>query len=93
MPWYRHPDGVVAHINFGRRGNARAPVPCQADREDGSRCGWISGFQCDWKIGGGKTCDRWICEAHAQEVGQDKHLCPEHQAAYREWQAARRRQP
>ena len=84
MPWYRTADGGVLHLCM-----SRAPVPCQARREDGSRCAQISGYQCDWKIGDGKTCDRWRCEQHAQQVGPDKHLCPEHQRAYRAWQARR----
>jgi hypothetical protein len=40
---------------------------------------------CDWKIGGGKTCDKPICAEHAQHVDDDKDLCPEHQEAYRNW--------
>ena len=43
---------------------------------------------CDWKVGHGKTCDRPICTSCAQEVAADKHLCPEHQAAYRQWCAS-----
>lgn len=52
-------------------------------------CGKAAPFQCDWKLGGRKTCDRYICARHAQEVGPDKHLCPEHQVAYRQWLAQR----
>lgn len=48
-------------------------------------CGRPSGFQCDWKLPGGKTCDRHLCGQCAQEVAPEKHLCPEHQAAYRHW--------
>ena len=60
-------------------------------RERAHRCACrqLARLQCDWKLGGGKTCDAWICDAHAQEVGPDKHLCPEHQAAYHEWKARR----
>lgn len=57
------------------------------------RCRWCERtpgkFQCDWKLGGGKTCDKHICAKHAQEVGPDKHLCPEHQETYKKWLAAR----
>lgn len=57
-------------------------------------CRAPSTFQCDWKIGKKgngkpKTCDRHICKSHAQEVAPDKHLCPDHQRAYRGWLAAR----
>ena len=44
---------------------------------------------CDWKIGGGKTCDKPICPDHAQHVGDDKDLCPEHQEAFVRWLEAR----
>lgn len=54
------------------------------------RCAWcthtVGEFQCDWKMGEGKTCDKHLCAAHAQEVGENKHLCPEHQKAYKLWQ-------
>lgn len=52
-------------------------------------CGAPADLLCDWKIGGGKTCDRAICKTHAQEVATDKHLCREHQEAYRLWLATR----
>jgi hypothetical protein len=44
---------------------------------------------CDWKVGK-RTCDKPICTACAEEVAPDKHLCPEHQAGYREWLDRRR---
>ena len=57
-------------------------------------CGKIAKLQCDWKVGKStsgkpKTCDRWICEACALEVGADKHLCREHQEPYHAWVANR----
>jgi hypothetical protein len=56
-------------------------------------CGKPMQFLCDWKIGKHangrrKTCNAPICSEHALEVGPNKHLCPEHQKAWREWQAA-----
>jgi hypothetical protein len=51
-------------------------------------CGAPATLLCDWKVGKG-TCDKPICAAHAEEVAPDKHLCPEHQVAYREWLARR----
>lgn len=59
----------------------------------GKRCRWCTAphtLLCDWKLGGGKTCDKPICGNHAQEVGADKHLCPDHQAAYAIWKAKRK---
>lgn len=52
-------------------------------------CHLAGGFQCDWKVSEGKTCDRFICAEHAQEVAPGKHLCPVHQEAYKAWLAAR----
>lgn len=72
------PDGVVAII-CGSRRDVRA---C-------AHCGMLAGIQCDWKVAPGGTCDRWICGDHALEVGPNKHLCPEHQAAFTLWQFAR----
>lgn len=71
-------NGMTAIVCSGRR---RAP-----------RCRWCphtSGFQCDWKIGGGRACDKHLCADHAQEVAPDKHLCPEHQQSYEQWLAKR----
>lgn len=53
-------------------------------------CGVAATLLCDWKMAAGKTCDRPICMGCAQQVADDKHLCPEHRAAYREWLTARR---
>lgn len=52
-------------------------------------CTLAGGFQCDWKISDSKTCDAFICPDHALQVDKDKHLCPEHQEAYKAWKARR----
>lgn len=44
---------------------------------------------CDWKTGKSKTCDLPICAVHAEEVGENKHLCPRHSKAWAQWQAQR----
>ena len=46
-------------------------------------------FLCDWKIGGGKTCDLPICAIHAEQVAEDKHLCPKHSKAWAQRKAQR----
>lgn len=53
-----------------------------------------SKFQCDWKLehASGETpptCDRYLCASCALEVAPEKHLCPEHQAAYALWREER----
>jgi hypothetical protein len=71
-------DGISAIVCTGRQRRKRCA------------CGAVAPYLCDWKMGAGKTCDRPICQAHAEEVAKDKHLCPEHQAAYVAWLDARR---
>lgn len=46
-------------------------------------CGDVGSLLCDYPIGGGKTCDRKLCEGHAHLVGDDIHYCRSH---FREWQ-------
>lgn len=73
------PGGGTAIVcSLGRR----RPYRCVS-------CTLAGGFQCDWKVAPGKTCDAYICPDHAQEVAPGKHLCPAHQQAYKEWQARR----
>ncbi len=45
-----------------------------------SGCNAVSGFQCDYRAGSGKTCDRHLCATHAHQVGDDVHFCPTHLA-------------
>lgn len=58
-------DGAIALVrgNFGE--------PC-------GQCNGIAGFQCDYPIAPGRTCDAHMCEDHAHEVGENLHYCPRH---------------
>lgn len=85
MPFYRMPDGTHAHINFGSRGNKKAPRPCASRRLDGTICGVMAGYQCDWILATACTCGRHLCTDHAFEAAGDKHLCPEHVNSYIAW--------
>lgn len=76
MPWYRI-NGMVVHIR-----GAKLPKPCDGriwlyGKE--ALCLAFSDFLCDFPAGGGGTCDRALCEAHAHQVGKNRHYCPEHQ--------------
>lgn len=80
MPFYRI-NGMTVHV----RGSKKLPKPCSAavglQTSAGapmSACAAPSRYQCDWMIGNGLTCDRHICEAHAHQVGKNKHYCPVH---------------
>ncbi len=52
-------------------------------------CDRVARFACDWKTGGGETCDRQLCPVHAEEVAENKHLCPAHSKAWAQWRAQR----
>jgi len=41
-------------------------------------CGDPVTKECDWLIGPKNTCDRTICDRHADLVGPNKHYCPAH---------------
>lgn len=79
---------ACVHVQIPGGGGA---IVCggRARRRTCSSCDQEGGYQCDWKTGKGTTCDAWVCASHAQEVGPDKHLCPAHQAAYKDWLARR----
>ena len=78
--------GRLVAILCGARKRAQR---CAASTSSGQACGEPSRFQCDWKIGGGKTCDKHLCAKCAKEVRPEKHLCPDHLAAYRQWLESR----
>ena len=42
-------------------------------------CEQPAAFLCDHVMGDGGTCDREICAGCAEAVGDDVHLCPEHE--------------
>jgi len=33
---------------------------------------------CDYPVGKNKTCDRKLCDRHAESIGEDRDVCPEH---------------
>jgi hypothetical protein len=75
MPFYRV-NGTVMHVKLAGP-KSKHPKPCCARLATGERCCGISSFLCDWPVDGG-TCDAPLCEAHAQAIGPDRHLCPLH---------------
>lgn len=56
--------------------NAARPQIC-------SRCGRPSMAICDWRTGGGITCDALMCERHSYAVGIN-HYCQKHR---KKWEA------
>lgn len=71
-------------------GNTTAIVCGRGRRAKSYRCGFChfaGGFQCDWKVSKGKTCDEYICPDHATEMAHEKHVCPLHLAAWETWVA------
>lgn len=71
-------------------GGISAIVCTGRGRQKCCRCGAPANLVCDWKVGNGKTCDQPICTVHAEEPAPNKHLCEEHQVAYRAWLDKRR---
>ena len=76
MPFYRI-NGMMVHV----KGSKKLPDGCRARvLVDGQPvfCLAPGGWFCDGvdssKISG--TCNRPLCEAHAHEIGPDRHLCP-----------------
>ena len=81
MPFYRLKTGIV-HMR-----GTKLPAPCAAraliDGKD-QPCMAPSGFLCDGPppperqgdYHGTGTCDRPLCEAHARQIGPNRHLCP-----------------
>ncbi|MBB5443251.1 MULTISPECIES: hypothetical protein [unclassified Paraburkholderia] len=58
-------------------------IVCTRDRRTERRCSVDScrapsGYQCDFPVSRGKTCDRHLCAAHAREIAPDVHYCPRH---------------
>ena len=88
MPFYRI-NGMVVHV----KGSKKLPPACRAllgmEGTAQDLCGAISGFYCDWPAGGGRTCDAALCEAHAFEVGKNRHYCPAHRQDHQDAQAQR----
>ena len=69
-----------------------AAIVCGGHARRRCACGRRAPLLCDWKVPARKsgTCDKPICAACALEPAPDKHLCPAHAEAYRQWQGRRR---
>ena len=51
-----------------------------------AECGDVPEFLCDYPVGKEKTCDRPLCEFHANEVAPDIHYCPSHFQMWRKFE-------
>lgn len=63
----RLPGGGVALVKLARPRRRRCAL-CPA---------WAT-LQCDWPIGGGKTCDKHLCRDCAVVAGPDRDYCRGH---------------
>ncbi len=52
-------------------------------RKQRCACGYTATRLCDWKVGGGRTCDKPLCVKCTHEPAEDKDLCPTHAAEWR----------
>lgn len=79
MPSYRVNMGpgrerAYVHLNMGSgRRRQNAPKHCRARCDDGTYCGGMQQYECDWP-----ACDKPLCRDCAFAIGKDYHLCPEH---------------
>jgi hypothetical protein len=68
---FRSTDGKVTGF-VCTRGPRRAKTPCQW-------CTKIHEYLCDHRARPkGRRCSKRLCAEHAQQVGDDEHLCPDH---------------
>lgn len=78
MPFYRM-NGMMVHLKIGGK---KAPRACQEiiKLPDGRKeyCAQMAPYLCDWPAGGGRTCDRAVCEDHRTQAGKNIDYCPEH---------------
>jgi hypothetical protein len=65
----RLPGGGVAIVCSPRR----RPRRCQV-----RGCDRPGVRQCDFPTGPGRTCDRYLCAAHAVPQGRGRDHCPDH---------------
>jgi hypothetical protein len=64
--WVRLPDGTTA-------------IVCHSDAwRKCVRCRRRATIQCDFPMGGGKTCDTYLCRNCAVRVGSNRDYCPTH---------------
>lgn len=88
MPWYRI-NGTTVHV----RGTKLPPACCApvgvkaSDGQAMEICLAPSAFLCDGPGEGRRTCDRPLCEAHARQIGVNRHLCPAHHVLHLDEQA------
>lgn len=57
----------------------------------GDHCADCMGFGdylCDFPVGEGKTCDRLMCDDHANEIAPEVHYCAAHLKMWEEFKAA-----
>jgi hypothetical protein len=67
--WFSLPDGTRGVVCGGRRRTPRCQMP--GCTRPGER-------QCDFPVGPGKTCDRYLCAGHAVRQGKNRDFCPDH---------------
>jgi hypothetical protein len=51
-------------------------------------CAGFGDFLCDFPVGDGKTCDRLMCDDHANEIAPEVHYCAAHLKMWEEFKAA-----
>ena len=82
MPWYRI-NGMPVHMRGTKLPPAcTAQVGISALHAEATYCPLMSAYLCDGPGEAGRTCDKPLCEAHATQIGKNKHLCPDCRSAH-----------
>lgn len=75
MPWLRI-NGMTVHVKMAKPRRHRC-----VGMQGGHPCPTPADHQCDYHVASGKTCDGWMCAAHATSIGPDLDHCPNHAGA------------
>lgn len=51
-------------------------------------CAGFGDYLCDYPVGDGKTCDRPMCDDHANEIAPEVHYCAGHMKLWQEFKDA-----
>ena len=65
--------------------DGEAGIMCGDLGEHCADCGTCADFLCDYPVGNGKTCDRQLCDDHANEVAPEIHYCDQHLKMWQEF--------
>lgn len=51
-------------------------------------CSGVGEYLCDYPVGKNKTCDKVMCNQHANQIGPDLHYCDAHFKMWNEFESS-----